>query len=83
MSKLLTSRCSSCDAQIVWTTTERGSKMPVDATPTDDGTVAVWVEGPVVRSSVISRLAPHLIKGTRHKSHFATCPQAAQHRRAR
>lgn len=58
-------RCSSCQALIVWFRTRAGKRMPVNAEttkPTD---------------------AEHQLDLHRHKSHFATCPEAAKHRRDR
>lgn len=57
--------CRSCEKLIVWFTTPKGRKMPVDAEttkPTD---------------------AAHQLDLSRHKSHFATCPAANEHRRPR
>jgi hypothetical protein len=38
---------------------------------------------PVEESSTLPTDAEHQLDMTRHKSHFATCPNANQHRRAR
>jgi hypothetical protein len=56
-------RCRSCNARIVWFTTESGRNMPVDAdtVEADDDELDL----------------------SRHISHFATCPNANQHRRRR
>lgn len=56
-------RCSSCEALIVWFRTAKGKRMPVNAEttrPTD---------------------AEHQLDLKRHISHFATCPNAKEHRR--
>lgn len=73
------SKCSSCGAEILWTTTANGKKMSVniersyagtfDLVEEDGGVVAHWVK-PVERSG---RLL--------YQSHFSTCPHAAQHRK--
>lgn len=73
--------CRSCTAPIIWTTTERGKDMPVDALPAAGGTVRLWRD-PVgkVRSAVV---AAHLAYGRRdlRVSHFARCPEAGKWRR--
>lgn len=74
--------CQSCGARIYWATTEAGRDMPVDASPYPDGNLATFLspEGLIVRKydgHAVQKDAP------RRKSHFATCPQAAQHRKDR
>lgn len=72
----MTSRCSSCQAPIVWAITDSGRRMPVDAQPHEDGTVVLTYE----TSFVAARVDP-TYTGPKHLSHFATCPNAGQHRR--
>lgn len=67
--------CKSCDAPIIWVQTASGKLMPLDAKPE--------------RRFVLGAAAGHG-DGTRtaqsaetYTSHFATCPQADQHRKAR
>lgn len=64
--------CRSCGASILWTVTEAGRRMPVDAEPI--GKVTVLVRNPDDPATPISRQRDHYI------SHFATCPSAAAHR---
>ena len=77
MAKL--SNCRSCSAEIRWVKTEQGKNMPVDADPVDDGNLAVdWDQG------VCHYLKPpdqDDYTGRRYTSHFATCPNAKQHRK--
>lgn len=61
----LATRCSSCQALIVWFRTASGKRAPVD------------------EASTLPTDAEHQLDMTRHKSHFATCPNANQHRRSR
>lgn len=76
------STCDSCGAEIIWTITQKGKRMPVDATPiapNGSGNVLI-TEGfldDTPRSMVTDDGA-----GT-HTSHFATCPNAAKHRKRR
>lgn len=75
------SRCRSCDAEIVWALTERGKRMPLDAEPVADGNL--YLE-PVARPGD----DPYRVRAARegdpaqHRrvSHFATCPNADDHR---
>ena len=60
--------CKSCNAEITWIKTEGGKNHPVDAKATKR-----WV-------NVIS--LGWLLLDT-HESHFATCPNADQHRKSK
>jgi hypothetical protein len=79
--------CKSCGAPILWTITERGKRMPLDAAPTEDGTVEVI--GTAFGSSLgMSRVlsgdtltAARAARAPLRRSHFAHCPQADEWRR--
>jgi hypothetical protein len=65
------SKCRGCGADIVWTVTEAGKRMPIDPKPEKrlvlmrrDG-----IENPIA-----------MARDT-YMSHFATCPKAADFRR--
>jgi hypothetical protein len=80
------SACRSCGAEIWWAETVMGRRMPVDADPVPDGNVVVVREGvgqapPVVEVGHPATLMP--ADRPRYQSHFATCPQASQHRKGR
>jgi len=65
------SSCKSCGARIIWAITRSGKRMPLDEMCT-----RVWiVEG---RDGEI-----HTRPIDGHKPHFATCPNADQHRKKR
>lgn len=64
-------KCKSCGAEIVWVTTTNGKKMPVDMKPK---TILI----PVAMDGI--SVAYRAVVG--HESHFATCPNADQHRRS-
>ena len=75
--KPLLAKCRSCKKPIFWVVTEQGNKMPVDSQSTADGNIIF-----------INRLAHVLRKDEvvpegekRWISHYATCPQAAEHRK--
>lgn len=69
--------CRSCRKPIFFALTEKGHRMPIDPEPRMDGSLIVTeeVDGPTCRA------APLDFSGPRFLSHFATCPQAAQHRK--
>lgn len=80
-----TDSCRSCEAPIVWATTEGGKAMPVDSALTDGGNVALIaprtnVPGEPIIAMVLDQDAL-FDDGPRHVSHFVTCPQAAGWRR--
>lgn len=67
-------RCRSCGAEIVWAVTKGGKRVPIDFEQCDGGNVLLLPDGScrVLRAGDSAEL---LASGTRHKSHFATCPQ--------
>ena len=67
------SNCRSCGAESIWAKTVHGKPMPLDPHTYDDGTIEI-VEG-VAR---VTKKGPGL-----YKAHFASCPDAASHRRPR
>lgn len=86
-------KCRSCEAEIIWATTAKGKAMPVDAEPCPDGNVGLQPNAdprePPHAHMLTANAHRHMPDGmhpagfTRHKSHFATCEFAAQHRKAR
>jgi hypothetical protein len=70
------SECRTCKAEIIWTVTTNGKKMPVDAEPDAAGTF-VLTEG---MNGVFAKV-DNAYSGPKHQSHFATCAHAAEHRR--
>lgn len=72
-------KCRSCGAVIYWVRTEAtDALMPIDAVPVDDGNVVLvnekarYMKGDLFEAKT---------EGPRYKSHFATCPNAKQHRK--
>lgn len=64
----MSATCRSCGAAIIWA--ERGGRrMPLDAVPVDQRGLFNFDNG--------YALTPRTV----YRSHFATCPNAAQHRR--
>jgi len=73
--------CKSCDAPIMWVTTESGKKMPLDRVPVPDGNVVLrGVDEPV--AVYVTDKRPAIEGERRYTSHFATCPNAASHRKS-
>jgi hypothetical protein len=70
--------CRSCEAPITWVVTASGKRMPLDEAPAATGNMVI-VDG-VAR--FVSAEDLRLIRPT-YTSHFATCPDAATHRRPR
>ena len=73
------SQCRSCQAEIMWVVTEKGRRMPVNASPDPMGNV-------VLRHGPDRTFAVVLGKGEetderRFMPHHATCPSVDQHRR--
>lgn len=70
------SECSSCGAPIRWAMTANGKPMPLDFEPVSNGNVVVRHGRAIIAGMTI--LEPNEL---RYVSHFATCPNAASHRR--
>ena len=66
--------CRSCRAWVVWCTTAKGKKMPVDAEPAADGNLVMKEDGTVEVVPVGSQPKLHL-------SHFVTCPDRREWRK--
>ncbi len=71
------STCRSCGAAIIWARTHAGKLMPLDATATPLGTFELQEEDG--RCLFVGSDAP----GDKYLSHFSTCPNAKQHRKAK
>jgi hypothetical protein len=67
--------CKGCGQKIDWWKTEAGKNMPVDPDPHPEGTVLIDVVANVARVVLVGS-HPRL-----RRSHFVTCPRAAQFRK--
>lgn len=82
-------KCRSCDADVWWVEWPSGKKMPVDSEPDmrpppKGGTLVLTLrKGPQSRL-LVEKYDPakHDAKRNRYTSHFATCPNASEHRRS-
>ena len=76
--------CSSCGAPVVWVKTPLGKKMPLDEKPIpykqnpEGKDFLVTDRGETVRCDLVFEGPP---TGTARRSHFATCPNAANFRK--
>lgn len=83
------SRCRSCGADILWVKWERsGKRMPVDAVADmrprpKGGDIVLTLRGGDFGELLAEKFYPpkHGEKRNRYTSHFATCPNADEHRR--
>jgi len=74
-----TAKCRSCKAPVYWAVTGTGGAMPVNVEPSPDGNLSLrWNGRRILAVYVDANFA-----GPRRKSHFASCPNAAEHRRRR
>jgi len=81
-------RSDDCRKAIIWGRTKTGKMMPVDAVPTDDGTVRLYRLQGVVRAQVLNtsqledaRANDQAGYGPLRTAHFTTCPAAASWRK--
>lgn len=75
-----TAKCRSCGASIIWAETAAGKRMPVDVEPSPAGNVALE---PRPGLDPLATVNEPLFASSLRKSHFATCPNAASHRKAK
>jgi hypothetical protein len=73
--------CRSCGAPIRWVVTYQGRRMPVDVEPAKDGNIVLEGDTAVAVGKPAKRLAYGRPGTPLYRSHFASCPQASEHRR--
>lgn len=82
----ITYRCTSCGRPILWAISAvTGTRMPIDPDPVIGGNIRLDDAHPPkarIVGAAIDLFDP-TDDGTRHVSHFATCPCADQHRTKR
>jgi hypothetical protein len=72
--------CRSCGAPIIWAMSSMtGKNMPLDAEPTDEGTMLL--KDGIVTPEKRATLPFLATNPKRHMAHFAKCPQANEWRR--
>ena len=72
--------CKSCAAPIIWALTGTGKRMPIDARPDPYGRIEITSIRYDVPTITTHPQTP-LHVPTLYTSHFATCPNADQHRK--
>lgn len=80
--------CRSCGAAIIWSETEKGKRMPVDAKPSPTGNFELRTDGPFTRpnGTRIEAGVPLAVfdpdaHEKRYDSHFTTCVDAKRWRK--
>lgn len=76
----MTTTCKSCAAPIEWARTQKGHRIPLDPTPSETGNILLQ-DGIAVVIDAQSREG--IDARTLRTSHFASCPDADQHRQHR
>lgn len=79
----VTLKCQSCKASIFFAkSATTGRLMPINADPAEDGNIVV-LDGVAhtKNGDLFEEMVPDDLP--RYKSHFATCPSAAKHRKAK
>ena len=75
-------KCRFCGAPVIWVQTDKGKTMPIDPDPVEHGNlrlIPVGETGKVhyLKKGELEEDSPE----PRYVSHFATCPNAKQHRK--
>lgn len=90
----MAAECKSCRRPIFWVRTTSGAKMPIDTVGALNGTIVIVDKydpanpqadsrGNTKTAEVHNPGDPRHAGLQRYVSHFATCPNAKQHRRTR
>lgn len=84
--KVRVRRCSSWNARVIWTETVHGKRMPVDATPRQDGNIRLERRQERDGDTIVAHYDQPTLLGDsgseqRYVSHFTTCPQSKEWRK--
>lgn len=77
-------KCRSCEADMFWAVTTKNRRIPIDPQPVETGNIILGDEQPPYGYPLAMVLGKHDEPKPgvpRYTSHFATCSQAASHRR--
>lgn len=72
--------CKSCGAPVRWAKTIKGRPIPLDPIPAPNGNVIISEEGTALVYAGPAGIAARYQDEPRYLSHFATCPNADEHR---
>ncbi len=78
---VLIGTCRSCQAPIIWAWTGQGRRIPLDSEPVTNGRFVLNATGGGEPIAIYVGKAATPPGTDRYDSHFATCPNAEQHRR--
>lgn len=77
----MSAECRSCGKPIEWVLTRNAKRMPLDAFPSMSGDFVIDTSDDI---PVCRKATPEDVGRYPHRtSHFATCPNATQHRKPR
>ena len=72
--------CRSCGANILWARSAKtNALMPIDPDPVENGNIVLSADG--LATTLSGDLWETMHSGLRYISHFATCPNAKEHRK--
>lgn len=71
--------CRSCLAPLIWGISTKGHRMPLDKDPNPEGNIEIDDDSFIVVLTAEAKAQP--ATRPRYTSHFATCPNAAKHRK--
>lgn len=80
---MIKAKCRSCGEPIRWAETVKGRRIPIDAQPAHDGNIRLEERGHMQPPLAIVLTGQIESNTQRWRSHFASCPNAAQHRRTK
>jgi hypothetical protein len=80
-----TAQCGSCEAPVIWSITEKGKRMPLNAEPSPSGRFRI------VGTEINGTVHVHYVKNSEleantsslYDSHFASCPESRDWKRSR
>ena len=78
--------CRSCGSPIRWVMSEKGHRIPLDPDPVENGNLVPYTiptTGTFGVPTIRARVADPGSVTPAWVSHFATCPNAARHRKGR
>jgi hypothetical protein len=83
----MSDRCSTCKARVRWAImSDSGRPIPLDYEPVENGNIqlaAARVRGGAPIAVIVPEDRREKLKGSLYVAHFATCPDANEHRRPR